>query len=128
MIITNRTVSKGQELAAQLGCSFVAAADIAAIQADALINTTSVGLHPHIDGLPIAAELLERFAVVMDIVYAPLQTRLLREAALRGCRTIDGLQMLLHQGAAQFSLWTGQDAPLATMREALLRELQSRVT
>jgi shikimate dehydrogenase len=126
--ITNRTVSKGQELAAQLGCPFVAANDIATIQADALINTTSVGMHPHIDGLPIAAELLDHFAVVMDIVYAPLQTRLLREAALRGCRTIDGLQMLLHQGAAQFSLWTGQPAPHATMRQALLRELQARST
>ncbi len=128
VIITNRTESKGKELAAQLGCFFVAATDLATIQADALINTTSVGMHPHVDGLPIAGELLDRFSVVMDIVYAPLQTRLLREAALRGCRTIDGLQMLLHQGAAQFSLWTGQAAPLSTMREALLRELQSRVT
>ena len=128
VIIANRTASKGQELAAQLGCPFVAATDIATIQADALINTTSVGMHPHIDGLPIAAELLDHFAVVMDIVYAPLQTRLLREAALRGCRTIDGLQMLLHQGAAQFSLWTGQPAPHATMRQALLRELQARST
>lgn len=128
VIITNRTESKGQELAAQLGCSFVAAADLAAIRADALINTTSVGMHPHGEGLPIAIDLLDRFSVVMDIVYAPLHTKLLREAALRGCRTIDGLQMLLHQGAAQFSLWTGQAAPLATMREALLRELQSRIT
>jgi len=128
VIITNRTESNGKELAAQLGCFFVAATDLATIQADALINTTSVGMHPHVDGLPIAGELLDRFSVVMDIVYAPLQTRLLREAALRGCRTIDGLQMLLHQGAAQFSLWTGQAAPLSTMREALLRELQSRVT
>lgn len=128
VIIANRTASKGQELAVQLGCPFVAATDIATIQADALINTTSVGMHPHIDGLPIAAELLDHFAVVMDIVYAPLQTRLLREAALRGCRTIDGLQMLLHQGAAQFSLWTGQPAPHATMRQALLRELQARST
>lgn len=128
VIITNRTESKGQELAAQLGCSFVATSDLATIQADALINTTSVGMHPQVDGLPIAADLLDHFSVVMDIVYAPLHTRLLREAALRGCRTIDGLQMLLHQGAAQFSLWTGQTAPLATMRQALLRELQARST
>lgn len=128
VILTNRTAAKGQALATQLGCPFVAAPDIATIQADALVNTTSVGMHPNVDGLPIAAELLDRFRVVMDIVYAPLQTRLLREAEQRGCRTIDGLQMLLHQGAAQFKLWTGQDAPLATMREALLRELQARVT
>lgn len=128
VIITNRTESKGKELAAQLGCSFVAAADIATIRADALVNTTSVGMHPHVDGMPIAVDVLKHFAVVMDIVYAPLQTRLLREAVLHGCRTIDGLQMLLYQGEAQFTLWTGQPAPHVTMREALLHELQARVT
>lgn len=128
VIIVNRTEAKGQALAAQLGCPFVRGSDVAAIKADALVNTTSVGMHPQSDGMPIAAELLDRFAVVMDIVYAPLQTRLLREAARRGCRTVDGLQMLLYQGEAQFTLWTGKPAPHAIMREALLRELQARVT
>ena len=126
VIITNRTPSKGQDLAAQLGCGFVPLTELAGVQADALINTTSVGMHPHADSMPLQADLLTRFSVVMDIVYAPLQTRLLREAAARGCRTIDGLQMLLYQGAAQFSLWTNQQAPHSTMREALLRELQAR--
>jgi len=65
--------------------------------------------------------------VVMDIVYAPLTTRLLREAAACGCRTVDGLQMLLHQGAAQFSLWTGREAPHRVMRQALVNELRSRL-
>ncbi|MGE4558928.1 MAG: shikimate dehydrogenase [Desulfobulbus sp.] len=126
VVITNRTESKGRDLATQLGCSFVPASDVAKVRADALVNTTSVGMTPHADGIPILVDLLDNFPVVMDIVYAPLQTRLLREAAARGCRTIDGLKMLQYQGAAQFTLWTGQPAPHATMRSALLQELQAR--
>jgi shikimate dehydrogenase len=126
VLITNRTESKGRDLAAQLSCPFIPAMDLAGMQADALINTTSVGMSPHTDGIPIQPELLDHFPVVMDIVYAPLQTRLLSEATARGCRTIDGLKMLQYQGAAQFTLWTNQPAPHTIMREALLRELQAR--
>lgn len=126
VLITNRTESKGQELALQLGGVFVPTAALATIQADALVNTTSVGMRPHIDALPIQPDLLSRFPVVMDIVYAPLETRLLREATVRGCRTIDGLKMLHYQGAAQFTIWTNHPAPHATMRKALLCALQER--
>ena len=125
VLITNRTESKGWELAAQLNCRFVPLGELAAVQADALINTTSVGMAPHIEAIPIAPELVSHFPVVMDIVYAPLETRLLREAALRGCRTIDGLKMLQYQGAAQFALWTGREAPHAVMRQALIAALHS---
>jgi shikimate dehydrogenase len=55
----------------------------------------------------------------MDIVYSPLQTRLLKEARAAGCRTVNGLEMLLLQGVAQFEIWTGLRAPVAVMREAL---------
>ena len=126
VLLTNRTEAKGRELAGQLNCAFVAAPDLPQVRADALINTTSVGMAPQHDALPIQPELLPHFAVVMDIVYAPLATRLLQEAAARGCRTIDGLNMLQHQGAAQCTLWTGREAPLAVMRKSLLAELQSR--
>ncbi len=127
VLIANRTEAKGRALADQLGCPFVPADQLAELRADALINTTSVGMAPHADALPIRAELLPRFAVVMDIVYAPLTTRLLREAAACGCRTVDGLQMLQYQGAAQFSLWTGREAPHRVMRQALVSELRSRL-
>jgi len=126
ILLTNRTESKGRELSEQLGCSFVPTADLSTVQADALINTTSVGMAPLDQALPISPELLANFPVVMDIVYAPLATRLLQEAAARGCRTIDGLKMLQYQGAAQFKLWTGKDAPGAVMRNALLAELGGR--
>jgi shikimate dehydrogenase len=55
----------------------------------------------------------------MDIVYNPLETRLLREAKAAGCRTIRGLEMFLHQAVAQFELWTGQAAPVEVMRAVL---------
>ncbi len=62
----------------------------------------------------------------MDIVYQPLDTRLLQEARTRGCQVIDGLRMLIHQGAAQFELWTGRPAPLDIMARAAYGSLSER--
>jgi shikimate dehydrogenase len=83
-----------------------------------LVNATPVGMTPDIDGIPMAPDLLDHFEVVMDIVYQPLQTRLLQEAQARSCATIDGLQMLIHQATAQFELWTGRQAPAEIMARA----------
>ena len=77
------------------------------------------------DDIPIDPDLLGRFRLVMDIVYQPLETRLLREAKARGAATIDGLQMLIHQATAQFELWTGRPAPLETMARAAYEALGS---
>jgi len=126
VLLTNRTEARGQELAKQMGCPFIPAAQLAQVQADALINTTSAGMAPNIDDMPIAPELLPHFPVVMDIVYVPLETRLLREATACGCRAIDGLTMLQYQGAAQFTLWTGREAPHPVMRQALLAALHGQ--
>ena len=82
---------------------------------------------PEVDGIPINPDLLGRFEVVMDIVYQPLQTRLLREAEAHGCATIDGLQMLIHQGAAQFELFTGQAAPAEVMSRAAYAALGKKI-
>ncbi|WP_456387035.1 shikimate dehydrogenase [Desulfolithobacter sp.] len=126
VIITNRTEQRGQELASWLDASFVPFAEVDAVRADALVNTTSVGMEPDVEAIPLDPGLLCHFQVVMDIVYAPLQTRLLREAAAVGCRSIDGLAMLLYQGAAQFRIWTGIQPPLDIMRRALEEELRLR--
>jgi shikimate dehydrogenase len=61
----------------------------------------------------------------MDIVYNPLNTRMLKEAAEGGCETIDGLAMFVYQGAAQFEAWTGRPAPVEVMRQAVLAALQT---
>ncbi|HEX9045033.1 MAG TPA: shikimate dehydrogenase [Candidatus Limnocylindrales bacterium] len=80
-----------------------------------LINATSIGLTS--DESPIPADLIHPDLLVLDLIYR--QTRLLRDAAAAGCTTTDGELMLLHQGAASFTLWTGQAAPLDLMREKL---------
>ncbi|MDA8165373.1 MAG: shikimate dehydrogenase [Desulfobacteraceae bacterium] len=123
IVIASRTPEKGQALARALGCPWLPLAEAGDHRADALVNATSVGMDPLAETMPVRKEALARFGVVMDIVYAPLATKLLQEAAAAGCQTIDGLSMLLYQGAAQFELWTGQTAPLAVMREALLAGL-----
>jgi shikimate dehydrogenase len=64
--------------------------------------------------------------LVYDLVYRPRPTRLLREAAIAGCRTQDGLAMLVYQGAAAFEIWTGSTAPVDTMRQACLDALDHR--
>ncbi len=89
---------------------------------DLLVNCTPVGMHPEIDAMPLpSAALTGRY--VYDLVYNPRPTRLLREAAARGCTTIDGLDMLVAQAQEQFRLWTGIRPPEAVMRDAALRRL-----
>ncbi len=126
--ITNRTQGKGQELADLLHAPFVPASDLGGIEADILVNTTSVGMTPHIEATPMPRKYLRHFSVVMDIVYAPQRTRLLTEAEEEGCKTINGLAMLLFQGTAQFELWTGQKAPVEVMRRHLLAGLKPQTS
>lgn len=82
-----------------------------------LVNATSVGLHG--DESPILAELIPPDLLVMDLIYNPPRSRLLRDAAAAGCQVLNGEVMLLHQGAAAFTLWTGQAAPVELMHEKL---------
>jgi shikimate dehydrogenase len=124
LTLANRTVEKGAALADAFECRAISLAEAENFSADVLINATSVGMKPHTDKSPLPAAALHNFQVVMDIVYAPLETKLLKDAAQAGCTTIDGLAMLLYQGAAQFELWTGHKAPVDIMRRALLGGLQ----
>ncbi len=80
-----------------------------------LINATSIGLNGDVS--PIPAEVITGDLLVLDLIYS--RTRLLQDAAAAGAATMDGETMLLHQGAAAFALWTGQNAPLQIMSEAL---------
>jgi shikimate dehydrogenase len=90
-----------------------------------LINATSIGLHGDVSPLP--AEIIPAGLLVMDLIYNPPQTRFLRDAVAAGADiTTNGLEMLLHQGTAQFELWTGQSAPLDLMRERLDAALAAR--
>lgn len=95
--------------------------------ADLFVHATPVGMWPHAEGciwpeeLPFPAHL-----TAFDLVYNPLETHLLRRAREAGARTIDGLGMLVAQGALSFELWTGKTAPIEVMRAAGERALQER--
>jgi shikimate dehydrogenase len=84
-----------------------------------LVHSTPLGMHPKVDDSCVPAHLLHRDLAVMDVVYNPRETRLLREARAVGCRTIPGLEMFLHQAVGQFELWTGRQAPVSVMRGVL---------
>ena len=120
LTLASRTPNSGQALAFALGCPWLPLDAIADFGADILINATSVGMGANCEQTPINSQYLPHFAIVMDIIYAPLETRLLCEAKAAGCQTINGLAMLLCQGVAQFELWTGLEAPVEIMRQQLL--------
>jgi len=84
-----------------------------------MIHCTPVGMSPKMDETCVPASLLSPHLTVMDIVYNPLETRLLKEARQAGCRTVYGLEMFLHQAVGQFELWTQQPAPVVVMRAVL---------
>ena len=120
IIITNRTEQKGQALAETVNARFIPANEMANIQADVVINTTSIGMTPKADKISFPPEALTSEMVVMDVVYTPLRTRLLEAAEQKGCTTIDGLSMFIAQAAAQFELWRGITPDTDLMRGTIL--------
>ena len=87
--------------------------------AHVLIHCTPLGMSPRVHETSVPATLLHAGLTVMDIVYNPRDTQLLKDAKAAGCHTIPGLEMFLHQAAAQFELWTNQAAPIDVMRAVL---------
>lgn len=93
--------------------------------ADVLINTTTLGMHPNTDTAIATAEELHSGLTVFDIVYNPLETRLLKEAKTSGAKTVSGVSMLVYQGAEAFRLWTGIEPPVELMKKTVLEALQA---
>ena len=88
-----------------------------------LIHCTPVGMHPKTAASAVPPSLLHKELAVMDIVYNPLKTKLLADAAERGLKTISGVEMFVNQAVIQFELWTGKPAPRAVMRDVVLHHL-----
>jgi len=120
LTISNRSTDKGENLAKDLGAGFQPLSDLRNTKYQILINTTPVGMTPNTDAMPVNREFIDTSMVVMDIVYNPLKTRLIKEADDMGCTTIDGVSMFVYQGAFQFELWTGSKAPLSVMKKAVM--------
>ena len=124
--ITNRTSSKGASLAETIGCRFVPWEHMDHIDAKLIVQTTPVGMSPNVDACPIPVSILKPGTVVMDIIYNPMRTKLLRLAESRGCQVIDGVSMFVHQGAEQFRLWTKLDPPLDLMEKVVKEALKKQ--
>lgn len=125
IVVANRSAERGKSLAAFLEGRFVPLAEANRIEADLLIQTTSVGMSPITDQLPVTPEALREGMVVMDVIYNPLKTKLLQLAEERGCLAVSGLDMFIYQGAEQFRIWTGLEPPVEIMREAAKKNLLS---
>lgn len=94
--------------------------------ADIFINATPVGMFPKVTESIIVKDLLRKNLVVFDVVYNPLETKLLKEARAVGSKAISGIMMLVYQGVAAFELWTGQKAPVSLMKQMVLKGLGLR--
>ncbi|MBI4496105.1 MAG: shikimate dehydrogenase [Deltaproteobacteria bacterium] len=119
--ICNRTPQKAAGLARELGFVHLLPADLKRVEAEVLVNATSAGMSPRAEETPVPREALKEGMIVMDIVYRPLKTRLLREAGERGCRTVDGLEMFARQAAGQLTIWTGRRPDVEKIRKDLMR-------
>ncbi|MEM9121361.1 MAG: shikimate dehydrogenase [Cyanobacteria bacterium P01_F01_bin.56] len=91
-----------------------------------LVNTTPIGMHPHVEASPVTAqqmELLPINAIAYDLIYTPSPTQFLQLASRRGLQTFDGTEMLVQQGAAALQIWTQQPPPVDLMRQTLRAQL-----
>jgi shikimate dehydrogenase len=114
-IIFNRSRDRAESLARWFACEARPLASLGETEADVLINATPSGMSPSVDETPVDQRHLARFRWVVETIYNPLETRLLREAKAAGCEVITGLSMFVRQGAEQIRIWTGLDPPVELM-------------
>ncbi len=119
ILIVNRTPEKAEKLAKEFDAFSGPMNSIKDFRPEILINTTPVGMEPDCEKSPVPKNVLRSVTVVMDVVYKPRITRLLKEAREAGCEIVEGLEMLLEQGIAQFEWWTARKAPRKCMAEAI---------
>jgi shikimate dehydrogenase len=134
--IVNRTERRAEKLAKELNRNFgidVVSKKFSANilkeetkNADFLINTTSIGMYPKVDKTPISSEFLHEDLLVFDVVYNPLETKLLKDAIECGCKTMGGLNMLVYQGASAFEWWTNEKPNINTMRNKIIEYFKQK--
>jgi shikimate dehydrogenase len=121
VVICARRAERARALARAVGGEAIARSALRSASFDAIVNCTPVGMYPG-RGSPLEANKLNA-RVVMDLIYRPRKTELLKRAEQRGIAVISGAEMFLAQGAAQWKIWTGQSAPEAVMRRAVTAAL-----
>jgi len=127
--IANRTPERAISLAKEIeSAGKISASSLMDLKnlvknSDILINSTSIGMSPGVLETPVTSDIMHGDLVVFDIVYNPLNTRLLQEAKKAGAKTIDGVKMLVYQGAEAFKIWTGKTPPVDIMEKAVRERL-----
>ncbi|NOV03552.1 shikimate dehydrogenase [Paenibacillus planticolens] len=127
--IANRTKERALELADTIGAYTKTVGlgldELSGVvdEVEFVLNTTSAGMHPNIEELPMPVELLREHHLVSDLIYNPRITKFLREAEAKGARIHGGLGMFIYQGAFAFEYWTGTPAPVAAMRQVVEQSL-----
>jgi shikimate dehydrogenase len=130
--VWNRTGQKAQELAAAMGATVADLEESSGLLPaggfDLLVNSTSIGLESaaasldeHLKALHLDADSIEQRHVVVDLAYGPAETPLIAAARQRGATVVDGLEVLVHQGAASLRIWTGEEPPVDVMGKAARR-------
>jgi len=114
-IVFNRSRDRAESLARWFSCGTQPLANLGRTEADVLINATPVGMYPATGESPVDGRHLGRFEWVVETIYNPLETRLLREARAAGCGVVTGLAMFVRQGAEQIRTWTGLEPPVELM-------------
>ncbi|MHA0855731.1 shikimate dehydrogenase [Paenibacillus sp. CMAA1364] len=129
IVIANRTEDKAIQLATEWNTSGnihgISMDNVSTYleDMDIVINTTSIGMHPHVDEAPINPDRLPQGIIVSDLIYNPITTALLNRSQERGCTIHGGLGMFINQGAYALEYWTGKQAPIEQMRQAVLQSL-----
>jgi 3-dehydroquinate dehydratase / shikimate dehydrogenase len=121
--LSNRTPERARKLADEVGCRWVDWAARHSVNAEIVINCTSVGMHPKVDESPLHPSFLKPGLLVFDTVYTPEQTLLVKEARIRGCLVITGVDFFVRQAALQFRLFTGREPPLELLYKVVKRAL-----
>lgn len=120
LTVMGRNLEAAEKLAYHYGGSSSSFEELSVVSdCSIIINATPIGMFPHEDESPLPPELITPHHIIFDTVYSPYQTKLLRSASDKGATVVHGTQMLLHQGVAQFELYTGVKAPVREMREIL---------
>ena len=124
--VYNRTVAKARALSEEFRCKYAPLDALGQMDAQVVINCTSIGMYPDVDATPVPTECLKAGMTVFDTVYNPAETLLLKQAAQAGATTVSGTEMFIHQAMAQYKLFIGTEAgepPEKTMRKTVLDQL-----
>ncbi len=125
-VILSRNRDRGESLARWFRCEAQPLSSLGSLDAEVLIHATPVGMSPNVDEMLVDRRHLARYRWVVETIYNPLETRLLREAREAGCGIVTGLSMFVRQGAEQLRIWTGLEPPVELMTRVVRTALEAR--